>query len=67
MSQEHISLLNDCNEKASRFYREACRLWANGKLFDDVIAAGKMAPYKANENPTLLNHKFILLLAQEAQ
>jgi hypothetical protein len=56
MSQEHISLLNNCNEKTGRFYREACHLWMNGKLFDNVIAMDKMAPYKANESPTLLNH-----------
>jgi hypothetical protein len=53
MSQEHISILKECDGKTSKLYREACRLWANGTLFDDVIATAEMVPYKANDNHTL--------------
>jgi hypothetical protein len=38
-SKEHVKLLNGCREKKlpEPLTREACRWWANGTLFDDVI------------------------------
>lgn len=40
-SKDHVKLLNSCKQKPSTWKEplthEACRLWANGTLFDDVI------------------------------
>jgi hypothetical protein len=57
ISQEHFSMLKECDTgktRASKLHREACRLWANGTLVDDVIPTAEMvSQHKFNDNHTL--------------
>jgi hypothetical protein len=52
-SPEHIEILNGCGTHSNdnSELREACRLWANNSLFDDVIST-KDGEYHGNEKHT---------------
>lgn len=58
-SQEHIDVLQKCSDSnyfpTHHYHREACQLWANDTLFDDVIAT-KEGEFRANENNTNPNN-----------
>jgi len=66
-SPQHVEVLNACpriNQNVVRTFKagkinheqikEACRLWANGTIFDHIIPM-QDAPYKSNDNHTNLD------------
>lgn len=53
-SPDHIKLLDQCKNAEKEYFPEACSLWANGALFDDVIAT-KEGEFQHNDNHTNLN------------
>jgi hypothetical protein len=51
-SQEHLTILfQECSDNPKTEFAEACRLWANNTLFDDVIVT-KDNEFRGNDNHT---------------
>jgi hypothetical protein len=51
-SKEHLTILSqECSDKPGQRLAEACRLWANNTLFDDVIVP-KDNEFRGNDNHT---------------
>jgi hypothetical protein len=54
-SNEHLSILaKECSDTPTSEFAEACRLWANNTLFDDVIVP-KDYEFRGNDNHTTLD------------
>jgi hypothetical protein len=54
-SNEHLAILSkECSDTPTSEFAEACRLWANNTLFDDVIVP-KDYEFRGNDNHTGLD------------